>query len=93
MTNALKHAFVDRDGGIISLSSLVDDAGCHVIINDNGVGLPDGTPWPKSGKLSAVIVQSLKQNANAEIDVSSKPNEGLHVGIFFARKAASPELG
>ncbi len=91
MTNALKHAFVGRNGGIISLSSLVDDAGCHVIINDNGVGLPDGTPWPKPGKLSAVIVQSLKQNANAEIDVSSKPDEGLHVGIFFARKAASPE--
>lgn len=32
MTNALKHAFVDRDGGIITLSSLVDDAGCHVVV-------------------------------------------------------------
>ncbi len=90
MTNALKHAFADRDGGTITLSSLVDDAGCHVVISDNGVGLPDGTTWPKPGKLSAVIVQSLRQNAKAEIQVHSTPNEGLHVSIFFARHAAAP---
>lgn len=92
MTNALKHAFADRDGGIITLSSLVDEAGCHVVISDNGVGLPDGTTWPKPGKLSAVIVQSLRQNAKAEIEVHSTPNEGVHVSIFFARQAAAPEM-
>lgn len=92
MTNALKHAFMNRDGGIITLSSLVDDAGCHVVISDNGVGLPEGTTWPKPGKLSAVIVQSLRQNAKAEIEVRSTPGDGLHVSIFFARKAASPEV-
>lgn len=91
MTNALKHAFAGQDGGIITLSSLVDEAGCHVVITDNGVGLPAGITWPKPGKLSAVIVQSLRQNAKAEIDVCSTPNEGLQVSIFFARKAASPE--
>lgn len=91
MTNALKHAFLDRDGGIITLSSLVDEAGCHVVVSDNGAGLPEGTTWPKPGKLSTVIVQSLRQNAKAEIEVCSTPNEGLHVNIFFARDAASPE--
>jgi PAS domain S-box-containing protein len=91
MTNALKHAFLDRKGGLISVSSLVDDAGCHVAISDNGAGLPEGTTWPRPGKLSAVIVQSLRQNAKAEIEVRSNPNEGLHVSIFFAREAATPE--
>ena len=90
MTNALKHAFVDREGGVITLSSLVDDEGCHVVISDNGAGLPDGTDWPKRGKLSAIIVQSLRQNAKAEIDVQSGRDEGLRVSIFFARKAAAP---
>ena len=65
MTNALKHAFVDREGGVITLSSLVADSGCHVVISDNGVGLPGGTTWPKPGKLSAVIVQSLRLVAYA----------------------------
>ncbi|WP_235889323.1 sensor histidine kinase [Glacieibacterium frigidum] len=91
MTNALKHAFVGRDGGIIALSSLVDEAGCHVVISDDGVGLPADAIWPKPGKLSAVIVRSLQNNAKAKIDVSSAPDGGMRVTIFFAREAAAPE--
>jgi len=90
MTNALKHAFVGRDGGIISISSLVDDSGCRVIVSDNGVGLPEGTSWPQSGKLGAVIAQSLRQNAKAQLEVHSSRDEGLRVVIFFAREAAEP---
>ncbi len=92
MTNALKHAFPDGAKGIITLSSLVDEAGCHVVVSDNGAGLPPGSSWPQHGKLSAVIVQSLRQNAKAEIKVHSAPDEGLRVNIFFAREAAVPDL-
>ena len=91
MTNALKHAFVGRDGGTITVSSLVNDTGCRVVIADDGVGLPEGETWPQSGKLSAVIAQSLRQNAKAKLEVHSAPNEGLRVEIFFAREAAEPE--
>ena len=90
MTNALKHAFVGRDGGTITVSSLVDDTGCRVVVSDDGVGLPEGATWPQSGKLGAVIAQSLKQNAKATLEVISAPNEGLRVVIFFAREAAEP---
>jgi two-component sensor histidine kinase len=90
MTNALKHAFVGRDGGIITISSLVDDSGCRVIVSDNGVGLPEGTGWPQSGKLGAVIAQSLRQNAKAQLEVHSALGDGLRVEIFFAREAAEP---
>lgn len=90
MTNALKHAFVGRDGGTITVSSLVNDSGCRVVVADDGVGLPEGATWPQSGKLGAVIAQSLKQNAKAKLDVCSAPNEGLRVEIFFAREAAEP---
>jgi two-component sensor histidine kinase len=92
MTNALKHAFVGRDGGTITVSSLVTETGCRVVIADDGVGLPEGETWPQSGKLSAVIAQSLKQNANAELEVHSAPTEGLRVEIFFAREAAEPDV-
>ena len=91
MTNAVKHAFVGRDGGTITVSSLVNDTGCRVVIADDGVGLPEGETWPQSGKLSAVIAQSLKQNAKARLEVYSAPNEGLRVEIFFAREAAEPD--
>jgi len=91
LTNALKHAFTGREGGTITLHSLVDDDGCRVIISDDGVGLPEGTEWPKRGKLGALIVQSLRQNARAQLDVESTPDQGMRVTIFFARTDAAPE--
>ncbi|TPG16456.1 PAS domain-containing protein [Sphingomonas koreensis] len=90
MTNSLKHAFAGRDRGVISLSSLVDDKGCRVIVADDGVGLPDDASWPQSGKLGAVIAQSLRQNAKAILEVHSAPGEGVRVEIFFARELAEP---
>jgi two-component sensor histidine kinase len=91
MTNSLKHAFVGGKGGTITVSSLVDDSGCRVVVADDGIGLPTNTTWPQSGKLGAVIAQSLKQNAKAKLEVSSGPDEGTRVEIFFAREAAVPE--
>lgn len=89
LTNALKHGFQGRDGGTIKLHSLVDDTGCCVIIADDGVGLPDGTEWPQPGKLSALILKSLTQNAGATVDVDSVPGEGVKVTICFTRRAAA----
>lgn len=88
MTNVLKHAFVGRDSGIIRLHSLIDDKGCHITVADNGIGLPEGTEWPRPGSLSAMMVQSLKQNASATISVASTEGTGVSVVISFARQAA-----
>ena len=48
LTNSFKHGFKDRDGGTITVHSLVDDHGCRVIVADDGVGLPPGMEWPKT---------------------------------------------
>ena len=93
LTNALKHAFVGREHGTIRLHSLIDDDGCYITIADDGVGLPEGISWPKPGKLGAVIVQSLRQNAKATLTVSSFPGVGMEVTLFFARKEAAPVEG
>lgn len=91
LTNALKHAFEGRDGGTIKLHSLVDDEGCRVTIADDGIGLAEGVEWPRVGKLGALIVKSLRQNADARLDVKSAPGEGVEVTIFFARAKAAPD--
>lgn len=91
LTNALKHAFVGRDGGTITLHSLVDENGCRVEIADDGIGLPDGVTWPKPGKLGTVIAQSLQQNAKAEVKVESTPDKGVKVSLIFKRDDAAPE--
>jgi len=91
LTNALKHAFHDREQGTIRLHSLVDDNGCRIIVADDGIGLPEGVTWPKPGKLGAVIAQSLQDNAGAALKVETTPGSGTEVTLFFARDAASPE--
>lgn len=91
LTNALKHAFVGRDAGTITLNSLSDGTGCRILIADNGVGLPDGVEWPGQGKLSSLIVQSLRENAKARLQIDSSPGHGLRVTIFFTRSASAPE--
>jgi PAS domain S-box-containing protein len=89
LTNALKHAFVGRDGGTITLHSLSDAHGCRVTIADDGVGLPDGVEWPKRGKMGELIVRSLRQNAKADLRVESTPGKGTKVTIAFSRAAAA----
>lgn len=90
LTNSLKQAFVGREGGTITLQSLVDPSGYRVIIADDGVGLPEGIEWPKPGKLSALIVRSLLQNAKADINVRSSHAKGMRVTITFSRAASAP---
>ena len=89
LTNALKHAFRGREGGTISLHCTTDGSGgCKVVVADDGVGLDEGYVWPKPGKLSALIVQSLLQNAAARMKVESVPGHGMRVEIDFLRADA-----
>jgi PAS domain S-box-containing protein len=85
LTNSLKHGFDGHGAGTITLKSLVDGDGCRVSVSDNGVGLTEGVGWPREGKLSNLMVQSLRQNAKAQIDVVSLPGKGMQVTIFLAR--------
>ncbi len=88
LTNALKHAFVGREGGTITIHSVVDRDGCRVTVADDGIGLPRGETWPKPGKMSALIVQSLKENAKADFAIETSPETGTKLTILFKRKAA-----
>jgi PAS domain S-box-containing protein len=89
LTNALKHAFVGRDAGTITLHSLADDRFCRVLVADDGIGFPAGVEWPKRGRLGALIVESLRENANADLHFESEPGKGTRITIAFSREAAS----
>jgi PAS domain S-box-containing protein len=91
LTNSLKHAFQGRSGGTITLHSVADAGGCRVVVADDGVGFPEGVEWPKRGKLGALIVRSLRENAKADLQVQSNPGKGTRVTILFTRAAAAPK--
>ncbi len=93
LTNALKYAFQGRAGGTITLQSLSDSNGCRVVIADDGVGLPEGVEWPKRGKLGALIVRSLRENAKADLKVETSPGKGTRVTIAFTRAGSEPVAG
>lgn len=88
LTNALKFAFAGRDGGTITLRSLIDATGCQVIVADDGIGLAEGAAWPTPGKMSALIVQSLQQQGGTRVAVASAPNQGTRVTISYPRAGA-----
>ena len=58
---------------------------------DDGAGLPEGAQWPVPGKMTALIVQSLKQNAGASLSITSAPGAGMQATITFKRANAAPE--
>ncbi|MNL76679.1 hypothetical protein D3C87_2026850 [compost metagenome] len=60
-----------------------------MLVADDGVGLSEKADWPRRGKLSAMIVQSVRHNAKAEIDVQSEPGSGMAVTIIFKRANAT----
>jgi two-component sensor histidine kinase len=86
MTNALKHAFKAKPTGTILLQSAVDGDRCRIVVADDGTGLPEGEEWPRPGGLGVLIVETLRENANATIAVDSKPDAGTKVTINFARR-------
>lgn len=86
LTNALKHAFGDRKSGTVTLHSLLHKDGYRVMVADDGVGLPAGVEWPKPGGLGVLILDTLRENARAEIEVQSSPGEGTRITIVFLRR-------
>ncbi|MEY9165537.1 two-component sensor histidine kinase [Sinorhizobium fredii] len=87
LTNALKHAFTGREGGVITLRSTFEDGAYRVIVADDGIGLPEGETWPKHGKLGELIAQSLRENSKADLQVISTPGQGTRATISFRHSA------
>ncbi|MDY8108159.1 histidine kinase dimerization/phosphoacceptor domain -containing protein [Fulvimarina sp. 2208YS6-2-32] len=72
LTNALKHAFPDpSQGGTIRIASRQDASGFSVVIEDDGVGLPDrgeadAAPAPKKPTFGTKLVRSLARQLRAQ---------------------------
>jgi two-component sensor histidine kinase len=89
LTNAFKYAFVGRDGGTLTIRCLHEKEDTYrIVVGDDGVGLPAGTTWPVPGKLGALILQSLSENAKTHHTVETAPGNGTCVTIEFIHRAA-----
>ena len=82
MTNILKHAFVDRDEGTITMNLSERDYNVYLEIKDNGVGLPKDFDMKKSDSLGMELISSLSDQLNARITYESY-GEGTRFTLTF----------
>ena len=87
LTNAFKYAFTGRGGGTIIVRCLREDDHYRIVVADDGNGLPENVTWPMPGKLGALILQSLRENAKTDFTVESAPGKGLRATIEFVGPA------
>ena len=81
VTNSLKYAFPNGDGGCISLE--INPGHDHYVLNirDDGVGFPKGFDFDKSTSLGIRLVHNLVEQLNGSL--SRKNVKGTHYAITF----------
>ena len=73
ISNSLKYAFPDDRKGEINVSVKKRDNQLELVLEDNGVGLPDGFDWKNSSTLGLKLVRTLIENQlDGSIDMESK---------------------
>ncbi|WP_420738190.1 sensor histidine kinase [Bradyrhizobium japonicum] len=88
LTNSFKYAFDGRGQGVIMIECLrQSDDRYRVVIADDGVGLPEGVTWPVPGKIGALIVQTLRENAKTDFNIETAPGRGVRVTMNVDRRA------
>ena len=89
MTNSFKHAFNGRRHGVITFECLRNGSERYrVTVADDGVGMAEGAVWPIPGKISALLVQTLGENAQAEFNMQSASGRGTRVTMDLAHRPA-----
>jgi len=87
LTNALRHAFRDRDAGRIVVESMTERAQLTVRISDNGVGMQ---PTSRRTGLGSRIVSGLAAQLSATIHVESTPGAGTVVTLRMSLVQEGP---
>ncbi|QYX58399.1 PAS domain-containing protein [Roseovarius sp. SCSIO 43702] len=70
MTNAMQHAFDDRDSGLVDVRIKELSKGVlRLQVADDGTGMPEDVEWPGDGNLGGRIVTQLVTGLDAQLSV------------------------
>jgi PAS domain S-box-containing protein len=70
VTNALKHAFPPGTPGVLLLALKQTQDGCLLVVEDNGVGLPDGFNIDASDTLGVQLLNALAAQLNGSLRIT-----------------------
>jgi len=82
ITNTLKHAFVGRDNGVIKVTFFVKEKFATLIIEDNGIGMPESIDVKTSAGFGLQLVELLTQQIGGKIKIER--NSGTRFIVEFA---------
>ncbi len=68
-TNMMKYAFVDRECGVIKLSAALKEKRARIVIQDNGVGIPEFISFEKSSGFGLDLVVMLTEQIGGKITI------------------------
>jgi two-component sensor histidine kinase len=82
VSNSLKHAFKQRDKGLISISFHHDGAVHVLVVSDDGVGLPKDLDIENTESLGLQLVSTLTKQLRGTIEVTR--TKGTSFSLSFA---------
>lgn len=83
-SNALKHAFPSRRGGVVRVELDTRDSAIHMSVADNGVGLPDNFSASPRNSLGMRLVAALSEQLHGTM-THSRENGWTKFAITFAQ--------
>ncbi len=81
LTNIMKYAFKGRSGGEVEIVSSLTGRTLHLVIRDNGIGIPESISFENSTGFGMQLVSMLARQIGA--DIRLERNEGTAVILEF----------
>jgi PAS domain S-box-containing protein len=69
LTNIMKYAFIGRDDGVISISAVLLNKHVHLVIADNGHGIPESISFRNSTGFGMQLVSMLTEQIGGTIKI------------------------
>ena len=83
VSNALKHAFPDGNGGEVAIQLKAEENGrVELVVSDNGVGIPEGVDIWNSPSLGLQLVNALVNQLDGDLQFDS--SQGTRFTISFS---------
>ncbi|MFW5771590.1 MAG: PAS domain-containing protein, partial [Spirochaetota bacterium] len=71
ITNAIKYAFPDGNGGTIKCELKKQDRGAVLIVEDNGVGMPENFDLDNTSSMGLMLVRSMVKQLGGVMEIES----------------------
>jgi PAS domain S-box-containing protein len=84
VSNALKYAFVNKNKGVIKIELFENNGNVHLIVQDNGLGLPKEINYKDTDSLGLQLVNTLVEQINGGIELDN--SYGAKFTIIFKKE-------